>query len=407
MSHAALPIFPDPSERTLFVVHLAATFGGAERTTLNLLAGLDRSVFTRVALLAPRTMHDCWRDVADVLIDAEPLAMAGWFDTPVRLARDVEHLAPVIRDMRADVVIGMMHYMAVVAELAVRKYKLDARVIGSFRGPVFEHLNAYEPSRWRRWWISWQLRRAARGMFCIIVPGIGTRDELLRHRVGVASQMRVVPNGIDPLLFAHLAEGPLELPAGVKPGRFVLALGRLSVEKHFDDILTAYASSGVPWPLVIVGEGPELEPLTRQATDLGIAAHVHFAGVTQTPERWMRRAGVFVHTCQYEGFGYVLLEAAALGTPVIATDCPFGPREVLGRAGLLVGLGNQTELAAAMRQLVHDAALRERLSLAGRSRALDFPLRKNQVELAALLQAALEQPSVKPCRARHADFDAG
>ncbi|AHE98537.1 glycosyltransferase [Thioalkalivibrio paradoxus] len=386
--------------RVLLVVHLAATFGGAERTTLNVLNGLGRADFTEVVVLAPRGMHAHWSKAADRIIDADPLEMAGWFRSPRRLRHDANRLAVVIRTIGADVVLGMMHYMAAVAEQAVRRHRLPARVIGSFRGPVFEHLRAYEPNLPRRWWIRWQLRRSARGMFSITVPGSGTRDELLRHGVGRPSQLQVIPNGIDRHRSERAGQGPLELPAGVVPGQFVLALGRLSAEKRFEDLVSAYALSNVPWPLVVVGEGPERNSLARQASALGIADRVHFAGATNTPERWMSRAGVFIHTCRYEGFGYTLLEAAALGIPVIATDCPFGPREVLGEAGLLVAPDDPHALATAICQLVEDPPRRAHMSRASRDRADCFSLTRSQAAHATLLRAALDDAPPSGDRAR-------
>ncbi len=386
---------------TLLVVHLANAFGGAERTTLNILNGLTRQGFARVVVLAPEPMHVYWEPAADEVVDASPLGLAGWFVSPRRLRTDAQTLAQAIAAIRPDVILGMMHYMAVVAERAVRRLGTETRVVGSFRGPVFEHLRAYEPSRLRRLWIGWQLRRSGKRLFAITVPGPGTRTELLRHRVGTLERLQVIPNGIDPADFSERAQEELNLPDGVSAGRFVLALGRLSVEKNMGELLAGYLASGVDWPLVIVGDGPELDALRSQTWQSGAGARVHFVGSTRTPERWMWRAGVFVHACRYEGFGYTLLEALALGVPVIATDCPFGPREVLGEAGILVPPGDVGALAAAMARVVGSERLRGELKTLGRARAESFPLAASQQGHRRLLLAALNfGPSVNPMPAK-------
>lgn len=384
---------------TLLVIHLASTFGGAERTTLNILSGLNREGFSHVIVLAPQPMHIHWQGAADSVIDSGPLGLAGWFVSPARLRADARQLCRVIQAIRPDVVLGMMHYMAVAAEVAVRWAGSNARVVGSLRGPVFEHLLAYEPSWVRRLWIGWQLRRSGRGLFSITVPGAGTRAELLRHRVARPDQVTVIHNGIDPADFSIRAGRALDLPEGVRAGRFILALGRLSIEKRMSDLIAGYLQSKVNWPLVVVGDGPELEALRDQALHAGAGGRVHFPGATPFPERWMKRAGIFIHGCQYEGFGYTLLEALALAVPVIAQDCPFGPHEVLGDAGILVPRGNVGSLATAIRNLAMSERLRQELADAGPARARHFPLVASQRAHAQLLLAAL--------RAERAALDKG
>lgn len=382
----------DPAVRVL-ITHLAYTFGGAERTTLNVLNGLRDGGGFHTTLLAPRSMRHYWSDAVDVYLDADPLGLAGWFESPSRLTRDADELSGAIAANRPTVVVGMMHYLAVVAERAVRRQRLAAKVVGSFRGPVFEHLRAYEPSLLRRWLIQWQLFRSARGMFAITVPGAGTRDELLRHHIGRTDRITVIPNGIDHQDFVLRAKAELTLPPKVSAGEFVLGLGRLSVEKRFDDLLRAYAGAKISWPLVLVGDGPARLALMNLASDLGIRERVYFVGSTVFPERWMYRAGMFVHTCQYEGFGYTVLEAAALGIPIVATDCRYGPREVLGDYPFLVPPRSFESLSAAMARLQCDKDLRAQTAQALRRRAAAFPLLESQrMHRNLLLAAARNRP---------------
>jgi glycosyltransferase involved in cell wall biosynthesis len=102
--------------------------------------------------------------------------------------------------------------------------------------------------------------------------------------------------------------------------------------------------------LIILGEGPLRGELEALAFDLGIGEKVHFSGFRVNPMPLFRRAAAVVVSSSYEGFGNVLVEAMACGTPVISTDCPVGPREILedGRLGMLVPVGDDAALAAAM-----------------------------------------------------------
>lgn len=143
------------------------------------------------------------------------------------------------------------------------------------------------------------------------------------------------------------------LPSSIQPGQpFVLAAGRLHKQKGYRHLLLAFAHaiSQRPAHLVILGEGDDREELQSLAASLGIAAHVHFLGYTPNPLAYMRHAAVFVLSSIAEGFGNVIVEALACGTPVISTDCPHGPREILagGRYGTLVPVDDVDALACAI-----------------------------------------------------------
>ena len=134
----------------------------------------------------------------------------------------------------------------------------------------------------------------------------------------------------------------------------VLAAGRLVALKGFDTLLRAFARvrQQMPARLVILGEGSERSNLERLAAELGVAADVDMPGFDPNPFRYMKRAGVFVLSSRYEGLPNVLIQAMACGCPVVSTDCPNGPAEILdgGRYGPLVPVDDVEALAYAMAQ---------------------------------------------------------
>ncbi len=167
------------------------------------------------------------------------------------------------------------------------------------------------------------------------------------------------------------------LPEGVPAEPYLLAVGRLEPQKGFDVLVRAYArlrGRGVTHPLVIVGEGGQGEALRALARTLGVEAHVTFAGFQENPYGWLRGATVFVSSSRFEGFCRVIAEALAVGTPVVATDCPSGPAEVLeyGRVGVLVPNEDDAALAGALYELLGDAARQAELSRYGPERAQAF-----------------------------------
>ncbi|MEJ8795766.1 glycosyltransferase [Trinickia caryophylli] len=149
---------------------------------------------------------------------------------------------------------------------------------------------------------------------------------------------------------------------------FIVSVARLDEgQKDHRTLLRAFAKARAQRPgigdLLLIGDGPDREPLAQLARELGIEPAVRFLGFCANPFPYMRAAEMLVLSSRYEGFGMVLGEAMALGTPVISADCPTGPRDLLdgGRAGLLVAPGDADAMADAMLRLATDEALRESL----------------------------------------------
>jgi glycosyltransferase involved in cell wall biosynthesis len=155
-----------------------------------------------------------------------------------------------------------------------------------------------------------------------------------------------------------------------KSGPIVLAVGRLVPAKGFDVLLHAWqsiASAYPDWRLRIVGEGEARAELEQLRATLGIVASVDFPGATQDILQHYRKASIFCLSSHYEGFGMVLIEAMACGLPVVSTDCPTGPREIIEdeTTGLLVPPSDPAALARALSRLMEDRALRATLGKHG------------------------------------------
>jgi glycosyltransferase involved in cell wall biosynthesis len=195
----------------------------------------------------------------------------------------------------------------------------------------------------------------------------GWADEIVAVSDGVARDLAAAA-GLPPER-VHVLHSPLATPElrvlaaepvdhpWFGPGQppVVLGVGRLAKQKDFATLLRAFAAvrSSRVARLAILGEGEERPALESLARELDIGADLWLPGYQRNPFKFMARAGIFVLSSLYEGSPGALVQALACGAPVVATDCPSGPREILGRAGAgdaghLVPVGDSAAMAAAI-----------------------------------------------------------
>lgn len=199
-----------------------------------------------------------------------------------------------------------------------------------------------------------------------------TADKLIAH--GIAPErIDVIPCGYDETLVA--AVGTPTPP----PRPRIAVVGRLVPYKRVDLVLDAVARLQDRWPeleLVVIGRGPEQERLEAQARALGIGERVRFAGHLPSHVDVLREVSgstVFVSASEIEGFGIVVVEASALGCPIVVSDIAVF-REVTaeGTGGLLFRAGDAADLAEQLDRLLADPELQATSRRAGRAHAAKY-----------------------------------
>ncbi len=187
----------------------------------------------------------------------------------------------------------------------------------------------------------------------VIVTSAGVADDMAAYTGLARGHIRVVPSPVVPQsLFEVTLPRPDHLWFGDPSVPLILSAGELCARKDFETLIRAFARVRAQRPcrLMILGRGNYRERLLSLAGELGIAEDFSLPGFLPEPYAYMAHADLFAFTSRWEGLGFVLIEALALGTPVVSTDCPSGPREILtgGRYGTLVPVGDDALLAAAI-----------------------------------------------------------
>lgn len=158
----------------------------------------------------------------------------------------------------------------------------------------------------------------------------------------------------------------------------IISVGRLTRQKNYSSLIEAFSMLRQRHNarLVLVGSGDEIDILKNQCRTLGISDDVLFTGWHKNPYKFLNRSNVFVLSSLWEGFPNVLIEAMALGLPVISTNCPTGPDEIItnDNNGILIPINDNVALYEALKRIISNRKLAHDISVNGKKRANDFSI---------------------------------
>lgn len=327
----------DKERISLFLPSLRG--GGAERVMLNLARGFAERGY-EVDLVLAKAEGPYLSQVPDNIrvIDLK---------SP-RVLYSLPGLIRYLRQERPHALLSALDHANIVALWAKKLSRVPIRVVVSVHSTLSRastnatSIRARLIPSWARIFYPWA--------DAVVAVSKGVADDLIKLTELPQEKVHVIYNPVvTPELFAK-ADEPLDHP-WFEPSEppVILSVGRLTPAKDYSTLIKAFAlvRKEMPARLMILGEGEERPKLEALIRDLGLEKDVALPGFVNNPYKYMKHAAVFVLSSQWEGLPTVLIEALALGIPVVSTDCPSGPAEILnnGEYGRLVTVGNEKELA--------------------------------------------------------------
>jgi glycosyltransferase involved in cell wall biosynthesis len=343
---------PEPDRRSLTFYIPNLVVGGAEQVTVNIVNGLARRGYDVELVLS----HPVGELRSAVTAEVAVTELAQSRIPIVGIGAHLPRLVSYLDDAEPTALFAQKTDASVVCLAADRLADAETTVVPT------EHLafaTTPAPSVKSR-----VVRRLAGQLYPsadrIVAVSQGVADSLVDQLDVQRERVSVLYNPVELDTIRERARDPVE-HAWVEDDDVdvVLFVGRHHPQKDLGTWLRAFARVHETAPdtrAVIAGTGERTEHLQALADRLGMTDVVSFPGYIDNPYRYMDRAGVFLLSSRFEGLPTVLVEAMACGCPVVATDCPSGPREILadGEYGQLVPVGDVTELASAVEEALED-----------------------------------------------------
>ena len=357
-----------PERIALFTPSLRG--GGAERMMVNLAAGLAGVAGVSVDLVAPNFQGPLRSHIDNRvrLIDLRARRISSSFIPLVRYLRNEEPRVLLSTLAHANMValwarsVSGSKARVVIREAntlsqSVRASQRRARLVPHLAKLVYPHADA------------------------VVAVSQGVADDLAEWANIDPARISVILNPtVHPGLFVQGAVDVNHAWLGEGSAPVLVSMGRLTYQKDFQTLIRAFAivNRELSCRLLIIGEGEEREALERLIQELDLEGRVQLLGFIENPYPYLRRASALISTSRYEGLPNAIIEAIALGTPVAATDCPSGPREILkdGELGPLCGVGDIMSIAQGIRTVLTAPVSREVLQERGSEFSVDLATRR-------------------------------
>lgn len=355
----------EPDERLLSFFIGTLTVGGAEKVTVNLVNGLSSRGYNVELVVSQFTGELRSELAAEVsVVELSPSSTYG-----LGVVAHIPALIRYVRQKNPAALFTQMTHINVVALAAAYGFNTDTIVIPTHH----LQLGALVDQSLRTKVSQWLGRRLYPSAEHIIAVSQGVADSIADQTAVDRENISVLYNPIDIELIREQAQEPMDHEWLKQDFDVILFVGRIQEQKDLKTWLRTFRrvhNENSNTRAIIVGKGPLREEMRSFAAELGIGDVVSITGYVENPYAFMRRADLFLLSSRFEGLPTVLIEALACECPIVSTDCPSGPREILagGKYGGLAPVGDDEELAAAVSEMLAEPIPDEEL----RTRANEF-----------------------------------
>lgn len=326
----------------LFVPNLQA--GGVERMRVHLANGFDRAGYDVDLVLA----QSKGRFLQDVNEGVNIIDLDTTFVTGMGIGSVCPDLIAYLRRIHPDIFISSMNHVNIVSIVSHKLSSVQIKLI------VSEHNPPAEDSGLKQKMVNTLATATYRWPDEIVAVSDGVADEVAKTYSLPRDDISVINNPVVTDEIFNKMEEPVHHSWIENPQyQVILGVGRFHRQKDFQTLIRSFEIVNKKVEntrLLMLGDGTQRENLEGLVRELELEEVVDFLGYVDNPYKYMSKSSVFVLSSRWEGFGNVLVEALACGCPVVSTDCPTGPREILcdGDYGPLVPVGDEEKLALAM-----------------------------------------------------------
>lgn len=341
--------------------------GGAERVAVNVINNLDKKKYEIVLVLFKKEgpYIDCITDSIRI-IDLKKRNKYDLLVYPIKLCQIFKH-------ENADLVVSFLDFVNIITVISSFFVGKNLNLIISERNqPSFESQFS-NFSKFRKLLIKLCYPFADK----IVTVSDGVANALEEQFFIKKDKLTTIYN---PVEITNIRKKSLfEATHDFFDAKYftIISVGRLEEQKNYELLINAFYKVQKKIDkskLLILGKGCLENKLKKQVERLGLNNHVDFVGFQDNPYAWIKKSNLFVLSSNFEGFPNVILEAMACGIPIISTDCPSGPNELItdNVDGILVPVGDADKLAAAIMRLHTDHDLLLKLTVNGEIKAEEY-----------------------------------
>ncbi len=321
--------------------------GGAERVILNILNNINYDLFEPVLCIFKKNIENPYFDFLDKRVRI--------LNLNVPLKRSLFKISETIRAESPDIVFSTVYKMNIMVyfghKISLSKSKLILRETRFLK----------DLSNFERFLIKYSYNRSDK----VIALSKGVKEHLCDWFKVKKDKIVLIYNPVDLEKIEKRKEEKLN--GELNNGRFkILACGKLTDQKNFPLLIKSLSGLNVnrnKWVLYILGDGKDRDELTSLVEKLNLKDNIYLLGFKKNPYKYMKNSDLFVLSSLNEGFGNVIVESMVCGTPVLSTDCPYGPGEILdnGRFGWLIPNNDEEALRSKIEFLIKNNCEIERI----------------------------------------------